>query len=654
MGTTYVPEAVGSGVQTTSTLNDNFTNIQTALAATLSRAGTAPNGMSADIDLNSNDLLNVANINTDAMVLGGVAVTGSANLVQTQFVENVTALAATTFAVGTIVETKGYAVKGDGGQARYLIQTSAEFGATPDELGDHTDANSNVAAIQTETMLSLKQLGCVGDDVADDTTALIAACVRGTDLIVNDGLTFKITTVVAMPTGCVLHGPGTLNLAGIDGTVYLTMTSASNAGLKSVILTGTGNASIAGRAIRMSTTDNCFVSECDFTDIEGSGVELNLTAVSNIVTKNKFTDCSGFGIVLDSAANANEISFNKTKSNGLELIGLKQNSFYNRIIGNIAENTGDNGISISGFRNSIVGNTCVTNQKAGIWIWGGFNTVTGNTCLNNNQIASTWAGIGASSNFGGTGQNNIISANICEDTQAVATQHNGVRLGGTGYSIWVTATAYTASTDFVTNGLNIYLATTTGTSGATAPTHTSGDVSDGGVTWRFIRTFNLTASGNYNNVSDNMVLRSASDDYFDVTGFSLNSLNADVNQISTGQTNHQISGIQRIEGATTIFLNINGTDELRVTSTEMRPEADLGSKLGLTNRRFSEVHSNAFFSGASGATVKVVGARQTGWTAPTGTSDRTTFATSTVTLPELAERVKALIDDTTTHGLIGT
>ena len=51
---------------------------------------------------------------------------------------------------------------------------------------------------------------------------------------------------------------------------------------------------------------------------------------------------------------------------------------------------------------------------------------------------------------------------------------------------------------------------------------------------------------------------------------------------------------------------------------------------------------------------KVVGARITGWTAPTGAANRGTFATSTVTLEQLAERVKALIDDLTVHGLIGS
>lgn len=53
---------------------------------------------------------------------------------------------------------------------------------------------------------------------------------------------------------------------------------------------------------------------------------------------------------------------------------------------------------------------------------------------------------------------------------------------------------------------------------------------------------------------------------------------------------------------------------------------------------------------------KVVGARKTGWTVATGTATRTAFDTTTVTTAQLAERVKALIDDlhgTAGHGLIG-
>lgn len=46
--------------------------------------------------------------------------------------------------------------------------------------------------------------------------------------------------------------------------------------------------------------------------------------------------------------------------------------------------------------------------------------------------------------------------------------------------------------------------------------------------------------------------------------------------------------------------------------------------------------------------------RRTGWAAATGTATRTTFATSSVTTPQLAERVKALIDDLIAHGVIGS
>lgn len=52
--------------------------------------------------------------------------------------------------------------------------------------------------------------------------------------------------------------------------------------------------------------------------------------------------------------------------------------------------------------------------------------------------------------------------------------------------------------------------------------------------------------------------------------------------------------------------------------------------------------------------TKVVSARITGWATATGTATRSTFDTTTVTTSQLAERVKALIDDLFTHGLINT
>ena len=72
-------------------------------------------------------------------------------------------------------------------------------------------------------------------------------------------------------------------------------------------------------------------------------------------------------------------------------------------------------------------------------------------------------------------------------------------------------------------------------------------------------------------------------------------------------------------------------------------------------------HNTFTFDVSAGAIftegVQVLGQRKTGWAIPTGTATRTTFATGSVTLPQLAERVKALIEDlhgTAGHGLIGT
>lgn len=67
----------------------------------------------------------------------------------------------------------------------------------------------------------------------------------------------------------------------------------------------------------------------------------------------------------------------------------------------------------------------------------------------------------------------------------------------------------------------------------------------------------------------------------------------------------------------------------------------------------------AVANGGTGATT-TAGARTnlgftvgTGWTAATGTATRTTFDTASVTLPQLAERVKALIDDLIAYPAIG-
>lgn len=77
-----------------------------------------------------------------------------------------------------------------------------------------------------------------------------------------------------------------------------------------------------------------------------------------------------------------------------------------------------------------------------------------------------------------------------------------------------------------------------------------------------------------------------------------------------------------------------------------------------TNEYFTTTKARASLSGANcidyNSTTGVIGiTKRTGWTAATGTATRSTFDTASVTLPQLAERLKALIDDLTTSNIIG-
>lgn len=65
---------ITSGYNTVSTLNANFDAIEQAMENTLSRDGTTPNQMGANLDMNSKDIVNVKDIYIDGLYIDGVKV----------------------------------------------------------------------------------------------------------------------------------------------------------------------------------------------------------------------------------------------------------------------------------------------------------------------------------------------------------------------------------------------------------------------------------------------------------------------------------------------------------------------------------------------------------------------------------------------------
>lgn len=100
-----------------------------------------------------------------------------------------------------------------------------------------------------------------------------------------------------------------------------------------------------------------------------------------------------------------------------------------------------------------------------------------------------------------------------------------------------------------------------------------------------------------------------------------------------------------------------------VSSTYMTYSSSLGAWHFVTNGASAlQIYNNQVISPQAirtevefrVSTIKVVGARATGWTAMTGSTDKATaYDTSTVTLAQLAGRVMAIQQALTTHGLIG-
>lgn len=71
MGKLFTPEFIGSGFNTSNSLNTNFENLELALDKVLSRSGEQPNAMLADLDLNSFNIINAGSIFADEIVIDG-------------------------------------------------------------------------------------------------------------------------------------------------------------------------------------------------------------------------------------------------------------------------------------------------------------------------------------------------------------------------------------------------------------------------------------------------------------------------------------------------------------------------------------------------------------------------------------------------------
>lgn len=239
----YNPTNVGSGFGLTQ-INENFDDISDAIENTLSRDGAGPNSMGADLDMDSNQILNIGglslvndidlNNNRILNVGSGIVPTDGVNLGQVQSEALTVAqdiLGSTTTSVteltiysvaqmklldltlGAVVATAGYTSSGDGGGAKYKIVAG---GTGTDDGGlYHNLANGNQAEQILGDNLNVKTFGALGNGITSDNTAFTAAQATSIPLFLPSGtfICSLSSKVDYSGPGVVESTPGTINLA---------------------------------------------------------------------------------------------------------------------------------------------------------------------------------------------------------------------------------------------------------------------------------------------------------------------------------------------------------------------------------------------------------------------------------------------------------
>lgn len=319
-----------SGFNSTTTLNNNFTALRNAFDNTLSLDGSTPNAMNADLDMNSNDLLNVGDLDVQGLTIDGVAVyPRSTQLATTYATQSYTGNGSTTvysmgFNPGVKANVNAYIDGVHQNQDAFNIRgTSLTFTAAPPlnsaieikvpvNVTSLVNTNSSQlvynqggAGAQDRSVqsrlrdfVSVKDFGAVGDGVADDTAAIRAAVNTvytsggGVVFFPNNG-TYLVTSPIPLRTNVYLVGPATLKAGSTNNVVGEATPSVAhtNVGVIDLVIDGNrANVSFPsddadGNALRLN-----MVSRSVFRNVWVKNSVFNAVSVYNNSNDNFFSD----------------------------------------------------------------------------------------------------------------------------------------------------------------------------------------------------------------------------------------------------------------------------------------------------------------------------------------------------------------------------
>lgn len=383
---------------------------------------------------------------------------------------------------------------------------------------------------------TIAALGALGDGSTDDRAAMLRAAtycnVTKRALFAFPG-DYACSDVVALLSDTQIIGIGAREeiifrstFTGTNANLF-TGTNVERVNLHNLTLDGGLSAThTLGHAVRFVTSLHCEVTSCyvknspresilfrdgsnfckandNRFDRQGGGAGhiYGLTDCLHLeAQRNHFTDSAGGCIWLSGGCHFAKFIGNSCDQSDYELIGVRWDCNFGFASGNKPKGCGDNGISITGSGWIIEAVTGTENDFAAVALYGSFNTLTGSVIFDNGKAGgSLHAAVLIAAQFGGLAAYNVVNGcQIFVKDGATTEQFYGVRISSTSYDAWASGVAVTTG-DYRTHLNRLYVPMFAGTTGATPPTHGSGDVSDGAVTWRYIGTFENTLSRPHGN-----------------------------------------------------------------------------------------------------------------------------------------------------------